>query len=159
MLEFKRIADVSMRGLSTRRAQVWPGGLSILAELIAVLELDGLKVSDGALREGLLYDLLGRMRHEDARERTVRAMEDRYNVDKEQAGRVTATAEALRRQCSEAWQLDGELAGLFLDWSARLHEIGLDISHDGYQRHGAYVAENADMPGFPRPPSSACLRS
>ena len=77
-------------------------------------------------------------------------MEDRYNVDKDQAGRVTATAEALRTQCSKAWQLDGELAGLFLDWSARLHEIGLDISHDGYQRHGAYVAENADMPGFPR---------
>ncbi len=150
VLEFEHISEVSMRGLSTRRAQVWPGGLSILAELIAVLELDSLKVSDGALREGLLYDLLGRIRHEDARERTVRAMEDRYNVDKEQAGRVTATAEALRQQCRDRWQLDGELAGLFLDWSARLHEIGLDISHDGYQRHGAYVAENADMPGFPR---------
>ncbi len=148
--QFESVSEVSMRGLSTRRSQVWPGGLSILAELIAVLEVDSIKVSDGALREGLLYDLLGRIRHEDARERTVRAMEDRYNVDKEQASRVGATAEALRRQCSESWRLDGELAPLFLDWSARLHEIGLDISHDGYQRHGAYVAENADMPGFPR---------
>jgi exopolyphosphatase/guanosine-5'-triphosphate,3'-diphosphate pyrophosphatase len=148
--KFGNVRDVSMRGLSTRRAQVWPGGLSILAELISVLEIDALKVSDGALREGLLYDLLGRIRHEDARERTVRAMEDRYNIDKEQASRVAATAEALRLQCAAGWALDGSLSRLFLDWSARLHEIGLDISHDGYQRHGAYVAENADMPGFPR---------
>ncbi len=147
---FGCIEEVSMRGLSTRRAQVWPGGLSILAELISVLEIRALKVSDGALREGLLYDLLGRMRHEDARKRSVRAMEDRYNVDKDQAFRVASTAEALRKQCAKKWQLDSELASLFLEWSARLHEIGLDISHDGYQRHGAYVAENADMPGFPR---------
>ena len=148
--KFDNVADVSLRGVSARRAQVWPGGLSILAELFYALQIDILRVSDGALREGLLYDLLGRMRREDARERTVRAMEDRYSVDKEQAERVATTSEALRRQCSELWGLDGDLAQLFLDWSARLHEIGLDISHDGYQRHGAYVAENADMPGFPR---------
>lgn len=148
--EFPRTADISLSGLSDRRAQVWPGGLSILAELISALYIDELRVSDGALREGLLYDLLGRMRHEDARERTVRAMEDRYNVDKEQAGRVAATATVLREQASAAWGLRSALAANMLDWAARLHEIGLDISHDGYQRHGAYVAEHADMPGFPR---------
>lgn len=77
-------------------------------------------------------------------------MEDRYNVDKGQAGRVAATATALREQASAAWGLRSPLAANMLDWAARLHEIGLDISHDGYQRHGAYVAEHADMPGFPR---------
>ena len=148
--ECRRIADLSLSGLSDRRAQVWPGGLSILAELISVLRIDELHVSDGALREGLLYDLLGRLRHEDARERTVKAMEDRYNVDKEQAGRVAATTAALREQTSAAWGLRSPLAVNMLDWAARLHEIGLDISHDGYRRHGAYVAEHADMPGFPR---------
>ena len=74
MLEFDRIEDLSLRGLSERRAQVWPGGLAILAELLGVLRVDSLQVSDGALREGLLYDLLGRMQREDARERSVRAM-------------------------------------------------------------------------------------
>ncbi len=147
---FENTADIALEGLSDRRAQVWPGGLSILAELLSALRVDELRVSDGALREGLLYDLLGRMRHEDARERTVRAMEDRYNVDKDQAGRVATIAGALRAQCETAWDLSSELARNMLDWSARLHEIGLDISHDGYQRHGAYVAEHADMPGFPR---------
>ncbi len=150
LLEFDNVADIRLRGLSERRAQVWPGGLSILAELINVLRIERLRVSDGALREGLLYDLLGRLQHEDARERTVRAMAARYHVDKEQASRVASTARQLLDQCAADWNLDSELAAKMLDWGARLHEIGLDISHDGFQRHGAYIAEHADMPGFPR---------
>ncbi len=141
---------LELSGLSERRAQVWPGGLSILAELIGVLRIGRLKVSDGALREGLLYDLLGRLRHEDARQRTVRSMARRYNVDESQARRVAETAGLLLRQCADEWGLTSPLAEQGLVWAARLHEIGLDISHDGYQRHGAYIAENADMPGFPR---------
>ncbi len=148
--EFPNIAALSLPGLSARRAQVWPGGLAILAELIGVLRIPALRVSDGALREGLLYDLLGRMQHEDARERTVRAMAARYHVDKRQAKRVARCARMLLEQCAASWQLEGSFNAQALDWGARLHEIGLDISHDGFQRHGAYVAENADMPGFPR---------
>ena len=150
VIEAGSVAALKMPGLSERRAQVWPGGLAILAELIGVLRIEHLKVSDGALREGLLYDLLGRLQHEDARERTVRSMAARYNVDETQAQRVAETARLLLEQCAEPWQLTSELAEHGLVWSARLHEIGLDISHDGYQRHGAYIAENADMPGFPR---------
>ena len=150
VLNFESVADLDLPGLSERRAQVWPGGLAILAELLGVLRVDSLSVSDGALREGLLYDLLGRLQHEDARERSVRAMVSRYNVDEGQAGRVAATAQMLLGQCADAWHLDDPICSRILDWSARLHEIGLDISHDGFQRHGAYIAEHADMPGFPR---------
>ena len=120
------------------------------AELLGVLRVSALQVSDGALREGLLYDLLGRLQHEDARERSVRAMAARYHVDEAQSKRVAATALALLRQCREPWDLESPLSRKMLDWSARLHEIGLDISHDGFQRHGAYIAEHADLPGFPR---------
>ena len=150
VIEFGRIDKLSLPGLSERRAQVWPGGLAILAELLGVLRVAGLKVSDGALREGLLYSLLGRLQQIDARERTVRAMAARYNVDKKQAKRVARTAGMLLHQCARQWELDGPLSGSILEWAARLHEIGLDISHDGYQRHGAYIAANADLPGFPR---------
>jgi exopolyphosphatase/guanosine-5'-triphosphate,3'-diphosphate pyrophosphatase len=150
VLEFQSVSELSLEGLSTRRAQVWPGGLSILAELIRVLNIDDLQVSDGALREGLLYDLLGRLQHEDARERTVRAMLSRYQFDEQQAERVAGTAADLYSQCKKEWGFSSKIAGKVLDWAARLHEIGLDISHDGYQRHGAYIAEHADMPGFPR---------
>lgn len=150
VIEFESIAALNLQELTERRAQVWPGGLSILAELLSVLRIETLKISDGALREGLLYDLLGRLQHEDARERTVRAMAARYNVDKSQSERVARSACMLLEQCAEPWELQAELAEQGLVWAARLHEIGLDISHDGYQRHGAYIAGNADMPGFPR---------
>ena len=150
VLDFESIEALSLPGLSARRAQVWPGGLSILAELLGVLRIDRLQVSDGALREGLLYDLLGRLQDEDARERTVRAMAARYHVDKIQAKRVSGIARRLLGKCAEGWALEQPFFERILVWSVCLHEIGLDISHDGYQRHGAYVAENADMPGFPR---------
>lgn len=103
------------------------------------------------MREGLLYDMLGRYTHEDARERTVRGMQQRYHVDFAQAERVEATAVQFLQQTRDAWRLQGDpAADLALKWAARLHEIGLDVSHSGYHRHGAYLVENADMPGFSR---------
>ena len=150
VLEFNNIADLSLRGLSERRSQVWPGGLAILIELMNVLRIDHLKVSDGALREGLLYDHLGRLQHEDARERSVQAMAKRYNVDHDQARRVAETSHRLLEQVASAWALESTLAGSVIHWASILHEIGLDISHNSFQEHGAYIAENADLPGFPR---------
>lgn len=150
VLEFDSTASLTLPGLSESRAQVWPGGLAILVELLEVLRIKRLKISDGALREGLLYDQLGRLQHEDARERTVRAMASRFNVDPAQAKRVALTALGLLDRCAASWELQSPLVRNMLDWAARLHEMGLDISHDGYERHGAYIAENADLPGFPR---------
>ncbi len=150
VIEFDHVDELSMPGLSSERAQVWPGGLAILVELLQVLRIDKVSISDGALREGLLYDYIGRTQHEDARERTVAAMVSRYNVDTDQAERVADTAGCLLAQAASKWQLSSELASLVLGWSAKLHEIGLDISHVGFQRHGAYIVANADLPGFPR---------
>jgi exopolyphosphatase/guanosine-5'-triphosphate,3'-diphosphate pyrophosphatase len=149
VLKFDNTSNVVLPGLQQPRAQVWPGGLAILVELLGVLGVERLRTSDGALREGLLYDHLGRLQHEDARARSVRAMAGRFSIDSAQAARVAGTARMLLKQCAPAWQLESNLAGRLLEWAATLHEIGLDISHDAFQRHGAYIAENADMPGFP----------
>ena len=150
VMRFKNVEALKMHGLSERRAQVWPGGLAILVELMEVLRIKRLKVSDGALREGLLYDQIGRLHHEDARDRTITAMATRYNVDATQAARVDRTSSLLLEQVADKWNLNTPLASQALGWSARIHEIGLDIAHIGFQRHGAYIAANADMPGFPR---------
>jgi exopolyphosphatase/guanosine-5'-triphosphate,3'-diphosphate pyrophosphatase len=150
VLQHQHVDEIVLPGLPDRRAQVWPGGLAILAELLRGLRITKLRISDGALREGLLYDYLGRLKHEDARERSARAMARRFNVDTGQAQRVGETAAMLLEQCRNVWQLMSPLASSILGWSAALHEIGLDISHSGFQRHGAYIVENADMPGFPR---------
>jgi exopolyphosphatase/guanosine-5'-triphosphate,3'-diphosphate pyrophosphatase len=150
VLEFDHVSDLSLPGLSEQRAQVWPGGLAILVELLEVLRVDRLTVSDGALREGLLYDHIGRLQHEDARDRSVHALARRFNIDEAQAVRVADTAASLLQQSAPEWQLETPLVSKLTAWAARLHEIGLDISHDGFQRHGAYIAEHADLPGFPR---------
>jgi len=144
------VSRADLPGLAEERVPVFAGGLVILAEILRGLEIPQLRVAEGALREGLLYDLLGRLTDEDARARSVRAMEARHHVDPIQAERVEATAQALLQQVREAWGLDDALAELVLGWSARLHEIGLDISHSHYHKHGAYLLEYADMPGFPR---------
>lgn len=148
-----RIGDVSrlkLPGLTEERAPVFIGGLAILAELLSVLEIQTLRVADGALREGLLYDLIGRLTDEDARVRSVRAMQARYHVDVAQAERVEATALDFLGQIQLQWELAEPLAESVLRWAARLHEIGLDVSHSHYQKHGAYLLEHADMPGFPQ---------
>ncbi len=150
MIEQGRIDRLELPGLSQRRAQVWAGGLSILAEIFAALEIGHMNISDGALREGLLYDLVGRLSHADARERTVQALAERYHVDGEQAARVADTASRLLSQASGPWKLGDPLDARLLEWAARLHEIGLDISHHNFHEHGAYIVEHGDLPGFPR---------
>jgi len=142
--------ELTLEPVTEDRRPVFPGGLAILAEIFSVLDIGEMRIAEGAMREGLLYDMLGRYRREDARERTVRAMQQRYHVDIAQAERVEATARNFLEQTREAWKLEEPLAHLALKWAARLHEIGLDVSHSGYHRHGAYLLENGDMPGFPR---------
>jgi exopolyphosphatase/guanosine-5'-triphosphate,3'-diphosphate pyrophosphatase len=143
-------AKLKLPGLATDRQDILPGGLAILVELFDMLGIEALRVADGALREGLLYDLLGRLTDEDARARSVRAMEARFHVDGAQADRVEATALAFLRQVRTDWKLDEPLAELVLRWAARLHEVGLDIAHSHYHKHGAYLLQHADLPGFPR---------
>ncbi|MGH8189453.1 MAG: exopolyphosphatase, partial [Steroidobacteraceae bacterium] len=143
-------SKLRLPGLSEERLPVFAGGLTILAEVFSAFDIKTMRVADGALREGLLYDLVGRLTDEDARVRSVRAMQARYHVDLAQAERVEATATQFLRQTAAAWQLEELFAELVLSWAARLHEIGLDVSHSHYHRHGSYLVEHADMPGFPQ---------
>lgn len=124
------------------------GGLAIIQATFKSLGVQHMQVSDGALREGLLYDLLGRIHHDDIRSRTVAALAQRYHVDQDQVQRIRATLGRFLAQLPFAGAIDRETAEQWLEWAAALHEIGLDIAHSGYHKHGAYVLENADLPGF-----------
>ena len=107
-----------------------------------------MRVSDSAIREGLLYDLLGRIQQEDVRERAVGELAARYHIDRAQAGRVETTAVQLLRQVAVPWGLQGEENERLLCWAADLHEIGLSVSHSQYHKHGGYLLTYLDMPGF-----------
>ena len=150
IIRAKGLRNLQLPDFDAQRGPVFSGGLAILVEMMACLKIDELNVSDGALREGLLYDMLGRIQHQDARDRTISAMQQRYHVDEAQAKRVEATASLLLRQVAEAWNLQDESLERILGWAARLHEVGLDIAHTKYHQHGAYLIANVDLPGFGR---------
>jgi len=140
--------ELRLAALTDERRPVFPGGVVILAEIFAALGIDQMRMAEGALRDGLLHDMVGRLTDEDPRERTVGSMMRRYHVDAAQAARVEASALSFLAQVAADWGLSDPQAELSLKWAARLHEIGLDVAHSGYHRHGAYLLENADMPGF-----------
>jgi len=134
-------------GLKSHRHSTFAPGLAISCALFDALNIEQMQVSPGALREGVVYDLIGRMAHEDVRERTVTAMMSRYDVDHAKAARVEQYAVVLFNQTKKAWGLkntDREL----LSWAARLHEIGLSIAHSQFHKHGQYLIAHADLPGF-----------
>ena len=141
---------LDLPGLASERAQVLAGGLAIVKAAFETLGIETLRASKAALREGVLYDLLGRIRHEDVRDRTIRALSERYHVDPDQAERVERTALRCLDQVAGAWGLEREDSAQLLTWAARMHEIGLALSHSGHHKHGGYILENSDMPGFSR---------
>ncbi len=133
-------------GLRGDRRPVIAGGFAIMAGLFAELGIEQMDVAETAMREGILYDLLGRFHQEDMREATVDEFMRRYHIDTRQAARVKQAALKLLTAAGAGSENDER----FLDWAARLHEIGLSVSHGGYHRHSGYILQNADMPGFSR---------
>jgi len=144
------VDKLDLPGLSADRAVIFPAGIAILLAAFEVLHIERLNPVEGALREGILYDLLGRMKHEDTRDQTINDLLGRYNVDIEQARRVERTALALHQQVADNWHLDKEKHVDRLRWAAQLHEVGLAIAHARHHKHGAYLIQHADMPGFSR---------
>jgi exopolyphosphatase/guanosine-5'-triphosphate,3'-diphosphate pyrophosphatase len=140
---------LSIEGLREDRIPVIAGGVTVLSGIFDELELDEMTVAEGALRDGVLWDLLGRVHHRDIREVTVEQFARRYHVDGAQAQRVGQLAQALRKQLAASHAQLEDVSGL-LDWAARLHEIGMTIAQGAYHKHTAYILANADMPGFSR---------
>ena len=147
LLQADRIEDIDLPGLSADRRPIIAGGVLVLEAVFAALGLQRMQVSKGALREGVLYDLLGRGGADDPREVSVDALMRRYGIDAAQAGRVEATALRLFDQVATSWSLDADDRRI-LSRAARLHEIGLAIAHSGYHVHGAYILEHSDIAGF-----------
>lgn len=143
------IDAIALPGLSQERRPVIAGGVLALQAAFDALGLQRMAVSKAAMREGVLYDMLGRGGESDPRAESVAVLVHRYGVDEAQVGRVEATVLALFDQVAAAWSL-GPDDRLMLTWAARLHEVGLAIAHSQYQVHGAYVIEHSDIAGFSR---------
>ena len=147
LLTFNRTDRIRFPGLKPERQAIFPAGLAILSACFDAFDIDQMHYSDGALREGVLYDTLGRDRHEDVRGRTLSALMQRYHVDIENAEAICKHALQCFSMVVDDWGLreqDREL----LSWASMVCTVGLDISHSQYHRHGAYLIHHSDLMGF-----------
>ena len=145
LLKFEHVNQINFAGLKEDRREVIPGGLAILLAIFDSLKIKAMKVAPGALRMGILYDLLGRDTDEDPRQQSVQALAKQANVSSEQAQLVCSLAEKI------VLGLVPEFSPKklqLLKWAAQLHEVGMMISSSKYHRHSAYIVSNSDMPGF-----------
>lgn len=141
---------LDLEGIKPDRRAIFPAGMAILEAIFDACDIQRMSHSEGALREGVLYDLLGRHQHEDVRERTLSSLMERYHVDLEQAARVESKALSALDKVATDWQLEDDWHRELLSWAAKVHEVGLDIAHYQYHKHGAYLIEHSDLSGFSR---------
>jgi exopolyphosphatase/guanosine-5'-triphosphate,3'-diphosphate pyrophosphatase len=151
ILKCKHINDLDLPDLAEERLPVFLGGVVIIYASFQKLNIEQMTVSDGALREGLVHDLLGRIYDHDIRSQTVKTIAEHYLTDQDHCKRIQQTVNYILNQldsscCSE----NSKTITQFLLWAVNLHEIGRNIAHSQYHKHGAYIIENGDFPGFSR---------
>jgi exopolyphosphatase/guanosine-5'-triphosphate,3'-diphosphate pyrophosphatase len=147
LIDIGDIEKINLPGLPEDRRSIIAGGVVIFETLFQALGIKQMRVCDTAMREGLLYDMLGRAEHRDPREASIQGLMRRYGVDVAQAQRVERSAQQLFDQTAESWNLT-EVHRDWLTWCARIHEIGLAIAHSQHHLHGAYLVANSDLFGF-----------
>jgi len=150
LLKAAELDRLDLPGLRPDRVPVLPGGFAIMAAAFSALRIEHMTLATGAMRQGVLYDLLGRFHDRDMRDSTVAQFMKRYHVDTGQALGVDSLAQSLLRQFSGELQAERGYPLHLLSWASRLHEIGLSVAHSGYHKHSAYILQYADMPGFSR---------
>ena len=150
MVTAGRLERLELPGLDPGRRAVFPGGVAILSSVFDRLAIDEMWVSPSALREGLIYDMIGRIHDEDPRDRTIASLSKRYSIDQAHADRVQSTALGLLGQVATDWALESPDASHALIWAAQLHELGLAVNYTGHHKHGGYLVASSDLPGFSR---------
>ncbi|CCO44718.1 Guanosine-5'-triphosphate,3'-diphosphate pyrophosphatase [Vibrio nigripulchritudo SOn1] len=144
------LEELDIDGLTLERALVFPSGLSILIAIFELLEIDSMTLAGGALREGMVYEMMAEMRQSDIRDRTITSLQSRYQLDSEYSELVAESTSQLLSQCGgEAWIAEPQ-AQYLLTTVAKLHEIGLTIDYKTGGEHSAYLLHNLDLPGYTR---------
>ena len=147
LLKYGHADQISYEGLSDKRRRVLMAGIAIAMAIFEELNISSMRTSTGALREGLIYDLVGRLQHEDVRERSINALVGRYSSDSAEAEMVAQSTAWLTGCVADVWELTSTDTEL-LCWAGRCHAIGTGISAKHYNRHSGYLLENCDLPGF-----------
>lgn len=150
LIKAKTVKNISIAGIKEDRKPIIGGGLAIMLAIFEELNIDTMTIADGALREGLMYDLLGRKSNSDLREVTVADLKKRYELDGGQGKRIAALTLYLRKALVQIEKIKPEHLKL-LEWACELYEVGLSISHNDYHKHGSYILQHSDLAGFSKP--------
>ena len=148
LLQFSHIDDIDIPGLNKERTPVIISGLAILTALYQSLGVNTLSIACGALREGILYEMLPDTHNVDIRERTINSLLVKFHIDSAHANRIKTLTSFIYQQVQPDWQLDNPNIYQLLTTSCLLHEIGLILEFKNHPKHGAYIIEQADLPGF-----------
>ena len=151
------VRKLDLLGLRDDRKPVFAGGFAIMSAVFRELRIQVMHTTECGLRDGVLWDMLGRIQHRDVRDATVKHFMRRYRVDYPQAARVEKLSAALFRQLA-AHHPGPEQQLKNLAWAARLHEVGLSVSYPSFHKHSAYILGNADMPGFSKMEQASLAR-
>ena len=154
LIKSKNPKGIKLEGIKEERKLVIAGGLSIMIAIFQELEIDTMTIADGALREGTMYDLIGRGTNSDLREVTVADLRKRFHLSIAQGDRVANLTLYLQDMIVPLKERNKERRKL-LQWACELYEVGLSISHNDYHKHGAYILLNSDLAGFSKPEQSA----
>lgn len=144
LIDTGRKSRIDLAGARAERVSVILGGLPVLLGLAQEAGLRSLQPIEAGLRMGVLWDLHMRERKRDRRQASVRHFMQRFGVDASRASQAASNAIALYRQVAG----DNGAQERMLGWAGQLHEVGMMVSHTGFHKHGAYLALNADLPGF-----------
>lgn len=150
VLDIVDINKINIPGVKAQRRSILPAGLAIMEAVFDALSINQMTPCASALREGVLYDLQARHQHQDVREDSIQALALRSCVDTDYAQKVEQQSLHTLKQVADTWQLNEEWHSNLLSWAARAHQVGLAIAHYHYHKHGAYLVEHSDLPGFSR---------
>jgi len=148
ILSVDHVDQINIIGLKPERKATFAAGIAILTAVFECFEIEQMDFSISALREGVLFDIMGRYLDTDIRQTTVQYLINQYHIDTEQSKLVAHTALSALAQVKESWALTTVSCENFLHWSCLLHEVGVGISHARYHKHGAYIISESDLPGY-----------
>jgi len=155
LVESGNINSLAFDSISQDRTQVIAGGIAVLSAVLRSMKIDAMTVSQVALREGLIFDMLGKREHTDIQQETFSTLYRRFSIDEAQVQRVQTTAMKLFNYVKDEWELEQEEDSSLLCWATQLHEIGMGVAHSQYHKHGAYIVQHCDLFGFSKAEQNA----
>ncbi len=140
----------ALDAVSEQRRPVFIGGFIILSTIFRDLSIERMDISQGALREGVAYELIGRLQNRDSRFSGVNTLVTQFQTDEKQSERVRVLSQKFFHQIRDQWELNQDIEWKLLYWAAQLHEVGMAVSYSHHHQHSAYIVENSDIDGFSR---------